>query len=101
MSHFEETLQRDVDLIRDKVRDMAGLAESALYGCMTALAEKKRQLAFGTSCRELGAWLVDRGYALYRVGAKLEPYTPSDADPPSLNVLAVPEALDVSVFSPR
>ena len=63
--------------------------------------EKKRQLAFGSSCRELGAWLVDRGYALYRVGAKLEPYTPGDADPPSLNVLAVPEALDVSVFNPR
>lgn len=52
MSHFEETLQRDVDLIRDKVRDMAGLAESALYGCMTALAEKKRQLAYSVILRD-------------------------------------------------
>jgi phosphate transport system protein len=52
VSHFEETLQRDVDLIRDKVRDMAGLAESALYGCMTALAEKKRQLAYSVILRD-------------------------------------------------
>jgi phosphate transport system protein len=52
LSHFEETLQRDVDLIRDKVRDMAGLAESALYGCMTALAEKKRQLAYSVILRD-------------------------------------------------
>lgn len=52
MTHFEETLQRDVDLIRDKVRDMARLAEGALYGCMTALAEKKRQLAYSVILRD-------------------------------------------------
>lgn len=52
MSHFEQTLQRDVDLIRGKVRDMAGLAESALYGCMTALAEKKRQIAYSVILRD-------------------------------------------------
>jgi FkbM family methyltransferase len=56
--------------------------------------EEKRQRAFGASCRILGEWLVDHGYSLHRIGAKLEPYTPSDADPPSLNVLAVPEGSD-------
>jgi len=57
--------------------------------------EEKRQRAFGASCRILAQWLVDHGYSLYRVGAKLEPYAPSDADPPSLNVLAVPEGFDL------
>jgi FkbM family methyltransferase len=52
--------------------------------------EEARQAAFGASNRELGAWLVKRGYQLFRIGATLEPYTPSDADPPSLNVLALP-----------
>jgi FkbM family methyltransferase len=63
--------------------------------------EEKRQRAFGTSCRALGAWLVERGYALYRVGAKLEPYTPGDSDPRSLNVLALPVGMDPSRFSAR
>jgi FkbM family methyltransferase len=52
--------------------------------------EEARQLAFGSSCRALGAWLVEHGYELFRIGATLEPYTPSDGDPPSLNVLALP-----------
>lgn len=56
--------------------------------------EEKRQRAFGRSCREMGRWLVERGYDLYRIGAQLEPYTPSDADPRSLNVLAVPHGFD-------
>jgi FkbM family methyltransferase len=56
--------------------------------------EEKRQRAFGRSCREMGGWLVDHGYDLYRIGARLDPYTPSDADPRSLNVLAVPRGFD-------
>jgi FkbM family methyltransferase len=52
--------------------------------------EGPRQIAFGSSCRELGAWLVKRGYELFRIGVTLEPYTPSAADPESVNVLAMP-----------
>jgi len=54
--------------------------------------EEERQRAFGASCATLGQWLTDRGYELYRIGATLEPYRPGPADPPSLNVLAVPRA---------
>ena len=56
--------------------------------------EEKRQRAFGRSCREMGGWLVAHGYDLYRIGERLDPYTPGDADPRSLNVLAVPRGFD-------
>ncbi len=50
MTHFEESLRRDVERIRAKVREMAGLAEGALLGCMTALSEKNRQVAYSVIC---------------------------------------------------
>src|SRR5688572_17437882 len=52
LTHFEETLQRDVDRIRRKVREMGGLCGSALEGCLTALAEKNRQLAYSVIIRD-------------------------------------------------
>ncbi len=52
MAHFEETLQRDVERIRAKVREMASLAEGSLYGCMTALVEKNRQVAYSVILRD-------------------------------------------------
>src|ERR1044071_6198089 len=52
LTHFEETLQRDVDRIRRKVREMAGLCGSALEGCLSALADKNRQLAYSVIIRD-------------------------------------------------
>jgi phosphate transport system protein len=52
MTHFEETLQRDTERIRAKVREMAALAERSLNECMTALAEKNRQLAYSVIVRD-------------------------------------------------
>jgi phosphate transport system protein len=51
-THYEETLQRDIDRIRGKVTDMAGLAESALRSCLRALAERNRQLAYSVILRD-------------------------------------------------
>jgi phosphate transport system protein len=44
--HLEQSLQRDIDRIRDKVREMAGLCERALVDCMKAPEEKNRVLAY-------------------------------------------------------
>jgi len=52
MAHFEETLQRDSDRIRKKVREMAGLCGMALEGCLSALAEMNRQLAYSVIIRD-------------------------------------------------
>src|SRR5512147_2096053 len=52
MTHFEETLQRDADRIRRKVREMAGLCGMALEGCLAALGEKNRQLAYSVIIRD-------------------------------------------------
>jgi phosphate transport system protein len=52
MPHFEETLQRDADRIRRKVREMAGLCGMALEGCLTALSDKNRQLAYSVIIRD-------------------------------------------------
>src|ERR1044071_5597450 len=52
LTHFEETLQRDVDRIRRKVREMAGLAGMSLEGCLAALADKNRQLAYSVILRD-------------------------------------------------
>lgn len=51
-THFEQSLQRDVDRIRTKIGDMAGLAERALRDCMKALAEKNRVLAYSVILRD-------------------------------------------------
>jgi phosphate transport system protein len=52
MTHFEETLQRDIDRIRGKVREMAALAETSLKSCVAALAEKNRQRAYSVILRD-------------------------------------------------
>jgi phosphate transport system protein len=52
LAHFEETLQRDIDRIRAKVREMAALAESALKSCVAALSAKNRQLAYSVILRD-------------------------------------------------
>jgi phosphate transport system protein len=51
-THFEESLQRDIDRIRFKVREMAALAEHALCDCVKAFAEKNRVLAYSVILRD-------------------------------------------------
>lgn len=51
-THFEQSLQRDIDRIRAKVSEMASLGERALRDCMKALAEKNRVLAFSVILRD-------------------------------------------------
>ena len=52
LSHFEESLQRDVKLIRQKVLAMAALAERALKSALQALMERNRQLAYSIILRD-------------------------------------------------
>ena len=52
LSHYEESLQRDVKLIRKKVLEMAGLAERALKTSLQALMERNRQLAYVVILRD-------------------------------------------------
>ena len=52
MTHFEESLQRDIDRIRAKVTEMGGLVDQALRGCLEALKDKNRQLAYSVILRD-------------------------------------------------
>ncbi len=49
---MEESLRRDVDLIRSKVRDMSALAEKSLRTCLKALIGRNRQLAYAVILRD-------------------------------------------------
>jgi phosphate transport system protein len=51
-SHFEESLQRGIDLIRGKVIEMGNLAERAMQGALQALVERNRQLAYSVILRD-------------------------------------------------
>lgn len=51
-THLEVTLQRDVDRIRGRISDMAGLVEQALQDAMKALAENDRKLAYAVILRD-------------------------------------------------
>ena len=52
MAHFEETLQRDVERLRAKVREMAALAEGSLHASMAAVVQKNRKLAYSVILRD-------------------------------------------------
>jgi phosphate transport system protein len=52
MTHFEETLERDASRIRRKMQEMASLCGMALEGCLKALAERNRQLAYSVIIRD-------------------------------------------------
>ena len=49
---MEEFLQRDIDLLRTKVSEMAGLAERALKVSLQALVERNRRLAYSVILRD-------------------------------------------------
>ena len=51
-THLEQSLQRDIDRIRGKVREMGALAERALRECVRALRERNRQLAYTVIIRD-------------------------------------------------
>lgn len=51
-THFEESLQRDIDRIRGKIGQMADLCERALRDCLEALRTRNRQLAYAVILRD-------------------------------------------------
>jgi phosphate transport system protein len=51
-SHYEATLQRDIDLIRSKVLEMSTLAEKALKDALKAVVERNRQAAYSVVLRD-------------------------------------------------
>jgi phosphate transport system protein len=51
-THLEESLQRDIERIRQHVVEMSGLAERALRDCIKALVEGNRQLAYAVILRD-------------------------------------------------
>jgi phosphate transport system protein len=52
LSHLEERLQRDIDRIRDRVREMADLAVRSLEDAVTSLTTGDRKLAYGAILRD-------------------------------------------------
>jgi phosphate transport system protein len=50
--HYEESLNRDIDLISRKITEMGALAERALKRCLRALGERNRQLAYSVILRD-------------------------------------------------
>lgn len=52
MTHLEETLQRDIERISGKFREMATLVDTALRGCVEAMAQANRQLAYSVILRD-------------------------------------------------
>jgi phosphate transport system protein len=51
-THYEESLQRDIDRIRGKITEMATRCEHALQNCLRALLERNRQLAYSVILRD-------------------------------------------------
>ncbi len=51
-THLEQSLQRDLDRIREKVREMGALAEQALRDCVEALRTRNRQIAYAIILRD-------------------------------------------------
>jgi phosphate transport system protein len=50
--HHEESLRRDIERIRSKVLQMAGLCERAVMDCLEALQKRDRQLAYSVIIRD-------------------------------------------------
>lgn len=89
--------------------DIEGAEYSALIGTSEILRrkdkptlliefEEPRQQAFGSSCAKLASLLRDYGYALYVVGQFKEEYVPKFDDPPTFNVLAIPETKKATIL---
>lgn len=51
-THYETSLQRDIDRIAGKITRMAGFCEQAVRDCLEALQRKDRQLAYSIIIRD-------------------------------------------------
>jgi phosphate transport system protein len=51
-SRYEESLRQDIKFIRQKVLEMAGLAERSLKSSLQALVERNRQIAYSVILRD-------------------------------------------------
>ncbi|MBI1839415.1 MAG: hypothetical protein HYR88_00990, partial [Verrucomicrobia bacterium] len=51
-THYEQSMQRDVDRIQGKVSEMAALAEGALEACLKGLLDRNRQIAYSIILRD-------------------------------------------------
>src|SRR3954465_13042702 len=51
-THLEETLQRDINLIREKVLEMSAQGEAALKKCLKALLERNLTMAYSVILRD-------------------------------------------------
>lgn len=51
-THFEASMQRDIERIRGKISAMGELCEGALKDCVTALRSRNRQLAYAVILRD-------------------------------------------------
>jgi len=51
-SHLEESLEKDIQEIRDEVRAMSAIAERSLRDCARAFVENDRQLAYAVILRD-------------------------------------------------
>ena len=51
-THYEETLQRDIDVVRRKIMEMGDLVERALHDSLRAILERNRQFAYGVILRD-------------------------------------------------
>jgi phosphate transport system protein len=51
-THFEESLERDIERIQGEVREMSGIAERSLRDCARAFLENDRQLAYAVILRD-------------------------------------------------
>lgn len=52
VTHLEASLQRDINLIRGKIQEMARRCEQALSTCLKAFQESNRQLAYSVILRD-------------------------------------------------
>lgn len=51
-SHYEESMQRDIDRLHSKVAEMAALADAALTAVLRAVVKQDRQLAYAVILRD-------------------------------------------------
>src|SRR5690349_21861458 len=51
-ARYEETLRQDIKIIREKILQMAALAERALKTSLQALVDRNRQLAYSVILRD-------------------------------------------------
>ncbi|MEO8351851.1 MAG: phosphate signaling complex protein PhoU [Chthoniobacteraceae bacterium] len=59
-SHFEASLQRDIDRINQKLTEMGARAERGLNDCADALVQRSRQLAYSVIVRDTFIDALDR-----------------------------------------